>query len=235
MKTIGTITKTESLIPIDYNVLKHTCVLEANQPYADYYGLTPSESKTHSIFLITNCFYSLDEIIDVTKGIKVCFSKHEYLDVASAVIDFKNHYNYAIRVRDFPEYKHIHWLQSCYISKGVSFTKKIENINPAKITVCKQFNVTEYKEGIYLDKNNRSKGYITIPEHITETDFSEFLVYVRNNKSCELFDAAMGTMEINSDATEILRIYAENLTPGLLLCIKKTFAKLVENKQLIQS
>lgn len=235
MKTIGTITKTESLIPIDYNVLKHTCVLEANQPYADYYGLTPTESKPHSILLITNCFYSLDEIINITKGIKVCFSKHENLDVASAIIDFTNHYNYAIRVRDFPEYKHIHWLQSCYISKGVSFTKKIENLNSAKITVCKQFNVDEYKEGIYLDKNNRSKGYITIPEHITETDFSEFLVYVRNNKSCELFDAVMGTMEINSNPTEILRIYAENFTPELLVCIKKTFTKLVENKQLIQS
>ena len=68
MKTIGTITKTESLIPIDYNVLKHTCVLEANKPYADYYGLTPIESKPHSIFLITKRFYSLDEIISVTNG-----------------------------------------------------------------------------------------------------------------------------------------------------------------------
>jgi hypothetical protein len=235
MKTIGTITKTESLIPIDYNVLKHTCVLEANQPYADYYGFTPSESKPHSIFLITKRFYSLNEIINVTNDIKTCFIKIEKLDVASAVIDFTNHYNFAIRVRDFPDYKHIHWLQSCYISKGVSFTKKIENLNPAKITVYKQFNVDEYKEGIYLDKNNRCKGYITIPEHITDTDFSEFLVYVRNNKSCELFDAAMGTAEINSNATEILRIYAEKLTPELLECIKKTFTKLVENKQLIHS
>ncbi len=169
------------------------------------------------------------------KDIKTCFSKIEKLDVASAVIDFTNHYNFAIRVRDFPEYKHIHWLQSCYISKGISFTRKIENLNPAKITVYKQLNVDEYKEGIYLNKNNRYKGYITVPEHITETDFSEFLVYVRNNKSCELFDAAMGTMEINSNANEILRIYAEKLTPELLVCIKKTFTKLVENKQLIQS
>lgn len=234
MKTTGTITKTESLIPIDYNVLKHTCVLEANEPYADYYGLTPTESKPHSIFLITKRFYSLDEINDITKGIRVCFSKHENLDVASAVIDFVDHYNFAIRVRDFPDYKHIHWLQSCYISKGVNFTKKIENLTPAKITVYKQFNIDEYTEGIYLDKNKPGKGYVALPERITDTDFSNFLVYVRNNQSCELFDAAMGTIEINSSATEILRIYSESLTPKLLECIRKTFTKLVLNKQIIQ-
>lgn len=231
INTIGSITKIESLIPVDFNILNHTCVLEAKTPYADYYGLDPFVSKPHSIFLLTKEFYQLNEIIDLTKDIKVCFSKHQNLDVATAIIDFVDHYCFAIRVRDFPDYKHIHWLQSCYISRGVHFIKKIEHLRSAKITVCKQFSIQAYKEGIYFDLLHPHKGYITLPNTLTENEFYRALVYARNNENCELFDAAPGTLDMDLKTIEAIRIFSENLKPIMLENLRTIFIRTLEEKK----
>ena len=47
----GSITKKESLIPLESHILENTWVAEANFPYANYYGQVPAKPKPNSLFL----------------------------------------------------------------------------------------------------------------------------------------------------------------------------------------
>lgn len=99
---------------------------------------------------------------------------------------------------------------------GIEFAKKVHISDSAFVRVNKCFVLEELEEGIYFDKKEDHKGYITIPNHIIGSKFSDILINIRNNKDCKLFDAAMGTMIINSQAKDMVRIYSENLNIQLL-------------------
>lgn len=220
----GSITKSESLIPIEYSILEHTSVAEAKEPYADYYGIVPRALQPNSLYLFTKQFYPLDELLEFTCDMKAFFGFTKRIDAATAILDFGDHYQYAIRINNFPDYKHIHWLQSCYNSEGVNFCKKVHMNESARATVFKQFILEEKEEGVFLDEANDHKGYITIPRQITNDEFSDLLIYLRNNNDCDLFDAALGTIEINSKKENIVRIYSEHIKVELLKCAKAKFS-----------
>ena len=228
IKVCGSITKKESMAPINYNILKNTCVAEANFPYSGYYGTVPGQINPNSIFLFTTHYYSLEEVLSFAQNIDSCYMEKVY--VATASLDFVHHKYFAIRVKKFPDYEHIHLLQSCCIKEGVEFAKKVQISDTALIRVNKCFVLEELEEGIYIDKNEDHKGYITIPKQITDSEFSDILIDIRNNTDCRLFDAAMGAMIINSQAKEMVRIYSENLNVQLLKCIQERFVKSILNE-----
>lgn len=223
IETHGTITKKESLSAVGYKIIENTCVAEAQHPYADYYGVVPKSSSPNSLYLFTKHFYTLDEVLKITCDMKEFFGYTKKLDVATAIIDCIDHYQYAIRVRDFPDYEHIHWMQSCYSSEGIAFSRKIQLIEPVRLTVFKSFKLGKLEEGSYLDMNNPHKGYITIPRQIKIDEFAELLINFRNNNECELFDAAIGTFEINSKTINMIRIYTENIKNERMKCAKEKF------------
>ena len=224
----GYILKEESLVPVDYNILKNTCVAEANCPYSGYYGMVPRQINPNSLFLFTTHYYSLEEVLRFTQNIDSCYM--EKVNVATASLDFAHHKYAAIRVKYIPDYEHIHLLQSCYIKEGVEFAKKAHISDFALVRVNKCFVLEEIEEDIYIDKKEDYKGYITIPKQISNSEFSDILINIRNNTDCKLFDAVMGAMIINSRAIDIIRIYSENLNIQLLKCIKERFAKSILNE-----
>ena len=225
IKVCGSITKKESIAPVNYNILKNTCVAEANFPYSGYYGTVTEQTNPNSIFLFTAYYYSLGEVLRFAQNIDSCYM--EKVNVATASMEFVDHKHYAIRVKYFPDYEHIHLLQSCCIKEGVEFAKKIHISDSALVRVNKCFVLEEMKEDIYFDKKENHKGYIIIPKQISSSEFSNILIDIRNNTDCKLFDAAMGAMIINSRAKEIVRIYSENLTVQLLKCIQERFNKFI--------
>ena len=203
IETYGSITKKESLIPVDYRILENTCVAEARFTYADYYGKTIFSKSPNPLFLFTKHFYKLEEVLKISCNISEFFGYTKKLDIATAIIDLVDHYHYAIRVKEFPDYEHIHWLQNCFASEGVIFSRKAQLLETAKVTVFKSFILEEVEEGIYLDKTNAHKGYISIPRQIKEDEFEAILVNLRNNHDCALFDAATGSVNIDSETKDI--------------------------------
>lgn len=228
----GSITKNVSLTPIDYKIIENTFVAEAGNLYTDYYGEVPQKKTPNSLFLFTKQFYPLDDLLKITCEMKEFFGYTKKIDVATSILDFTDHYHYAIRVRDFPDYQHIHWLQTCYKSEGVNFSRKVHLLESARITVFKCFSLEKLDEGIYLDKKNDHRGYITIPCQINNDEFAEMLIFLRNNNDCELFDATTGTLEINSSTINVVRLYAENMNIALLRCAKDKFSKYILRKEL---
>ena len=233
IETHGSITKNEILIPIQDKILEGTCVSEAVDSYANYYGESPHLSNPNTLYLFTKRFYSLEDVLKFTCNIENFLKSSRRLKVATSVLDFADHYHYALRIKAFPDYEHIHWLQTCYGSEGVLFCRKVHLLESAEVTTFKRFRLVKLHEGIYLDKNNKHKAYIDISRQINKDEFSNVITYISNNTICELFDAAIGTIYIDTNLINIVRIYSENLNDALLRCIKKQFVKALLNKELI--
>ena len=221
IKVCGSITKKESLIPINSNILEHSWVAEANLPYANYYGQVPGKAKSNSLFLFTDRFYSLEEVLRFSQGIDNCYT--DKLNVASATLEFQNRQFPAIRIKNFPDYKHLHLLQNCYVQQGVLFAQKVHLITEVIAVISKCFELKKLDEGIYLDMVEENKGYLFTEKRIDRDNFEKVIVNIKNNSNCKLFDAVPGGFIINSQSKDIIRIFSEQLTLEVLRCIKYQF------------
>lgn len=233
IETNGSITKNEFLTPVDYKILENTCVSEAREPYADYYGKMPNLSNPNSLYLFTKRFYTLDEVQQITCEMHEFFGYTKKLDVATSIFDFIDHYHYALLIKDFPDYNYIEWLQTCYKAEGVAFCKRVHILESAQVTVFKRFSLEKLDEGIYFDKDNTHKGYICLPRQISSGEFTDGLISIRNNTKCALFDAAKGSINIGPNPKYIIRIYSEKLNAALLLCVKQQFTNALLREELL--
>ena len=111
LRTIGSITKKESLANVSGDIIKNTTVAEADKPYSHYYGQLPEKTKPNSLFIFTENEYSLEEVLRYTQNIEFC-SKNQ-VNVASALIYFAEHTVPALRIRNFPDYQANFDLEDC--------------------------------------------------------------------------------------------------------------------------
>lgn len=229
----GSITKEETLIPVNAKILEHSCVAEVQEPYENYYGKIPYSSKPNDLHLFTRKYYKLSEVLKITCDMKEFFGYTKALHVGTSILDFKDHYQYSIRISDFPDYNHIHWLQTCYNSKGYGFCKNVHLPINVLSTTSKLFTLYVMGEGIYLDKKDPHKGYIEITRQVSKNEFKDILINIRNNTKCDLFDAAAGSFNIESNTKNIIRVYTENLNMDLLKCIQQQFLKALIRETLL--
>lgn len=229
IKTFGSIVKEESLVPVEYNILSNTCVAEANEPYSDYYGKVPHPAIPNSLFLFTSQYYSLVDVLRFALNIDSCYMKD--VNVAAAYLDFGQYKYPAIRLKYFPNYEHLHLLQSCFMKEGVEFIKKVQMSGKAIVKINKCFVLEEPEPGIYFDKNEENRGYIAIPRQIARNEFLDVISEIKNNDECPLFDAARGVLIIDSKANDIVRVYSENLYLSFLKCIQQKFTKSILKEQ----
>ena len=219
LKVCGSITKKESLARITENIMEHTIVAEADQPYSSYYGRVPDKPEPNSLFLFTERYYTLEEALRLTQNIDIC-AKNQ-VNAASAVFLIQNNRYPAIRIRNFPDYQHLKMLQECYAKQGVKFLRKVPLIKETEVTVNKCFYLEDAGNGIFMDKEEINEGYIKIPRFLNLQEFDALMQNVWNNSECMFFDAAWGGMIIDSHVDDIIRIYSGHLDLNLLLCIKK--------------
>jgi hypothetical protein len=222
----GSIIKKESLIPINSHILEHTWVAEANFPYANYYGHVPVKPKPNSLFLFTDWFYSLEEVLWMANGFDACYAGDD-LNVASAVVEFQNKQYPAIRVKNFPDYEQLKNLQECLLQQGIIFSKKTPLVIETKATINKCFKVREVEEGIYIDVKEDHKGYIVSKSKINRKNFEELFLKIRNNSVCPFYDAVPGGFIIGSRSVDIIRVFSEKLDIELLKCIRKEISKFI--------
>lgn len=219
----GSITKKESLVPLNSHILENTWVAEANFPYANYYGQIPSKPKPNSIFLFTERFYSLEEVLWFSNGFDACYAKQ--LNVASAILEFHDKQHPAIRLKNFPDYEQLHLLQKCLAQQGIIFSKKIPLVTETRAVINKCFELEEIEAGFYFDKLEKNKGYFTAQKMIDRNKFEDLIFTIRNNSNCSLFDAVPGGFIINSHSVDFIRVFSENLDLELLKCIKNQIVK----------
>jgi len=219
----GAIIKLESIVTVNDNIAKNTCVAEANKPYSNYYGVAPFNmpTKPNSIYLFTEHYYTLEEALRYAQLVDLCCMQS--LNIAVSVLEFaENHYP-AIRIKNFPDYKMIHKLQECFIEQGVKFAKKVHIGNSAIIRTNKIFSLEKVEENIYLDHFQEKTGYVALSKLIKQDYFNDVIDDIRNNTNCAMFDAARGAIVLDSRITDIIRIYSGHLDIDLLKCIQNKF------------
>ncbi len=223
LKVCGSVTKKESLVYLTGNILENTTIAEADQPYSNYYGQIPKKPDPNSLFLFTEVEYSLEEALRFTQNIDIC-AKNK-VNAASAFIYSTSFRIPAIRIRNFPDYKHLGMLQQCYQEQGVDFVKRNIPENEPVIKVYKCFWLEDAGDGFYLDLDEKHEGYFTIPYYPDLSEFEILFQNIRNNSSCSLFDAAYGGLIIDGRVVDIIRIYSWHLNLELLKCIRKEALK----------
>lgn len=217
----GSIRKKEFLVPIKTNILKNTIVSEASNPYAEYYGQLPRKAEPNSIFLHTNKFYFLEEILSYSQGLEKCL--RDTLNIASAYIEINKKQYPAIRIKQFTDYSQIEKLQTCLAKQGVEFSEKFQFNGEVDVRINKIFHLEEIGNTLFIDLTEDHKGYITHETPLTSEEFEEKITAVKNNHACKLFDAVRGELLINGKVVELVRVYSEALDLKLLECIKKGF------------
>ncbi len=219
----GTIVKQESIAPITSHIVKNTFVAEADKPYSNYYGVAPFNmpTKPNSLFLFTDHYYTLDEVLRFAKLINL--SCMQTVNIAVSVLEFATETYPAIRIKNFPDYERIHNLQECFMEQGVKFAKKVHIGSNAVIKTYKLFRLEKLEEGIYIDHLQEKTGYVALSKLIDQEYFTKTLAEIRNNTDCPMFDAARGALLLGSEITDIVRIYSGHLEIGMLKCIREKF------------
>lgn len=228
IRVCGSIIKKESIVPLRVNHMENTVVAEANLPYSNYYGNVPQHPKPNSLFLFTACFYTLEEVLRFAQKTDSCLMQN--INLATAVINFKNNRYPAIRIKNFPDYEHLPEIQKCLMKQGVEFAKKVQLEDEAEMRINKCFVLEKVKKRLYIDKIEKDKGYVLIDKLLTNDEFEELAIKVKNNGRCHLFDAVKCGIIHHSEVKELMRIYAENLDISLLKCIREEIQKMIPGK-----
>lgn len=221
----GVISKKEKLVSLPVSNLPNVSVAEASSPYANYYGQVPRRAKPNSLFLFTSEFYFLSEIISYAQKVEKCLL--DRINIASAVLHFRNKQFSAIRLKNFPDYKQLANVQDCMNKQGIVFLNKINIEGEVLAKISKLFKLEEVDTGFYMDLVEDHKGYFTHQSRIDSDNFNQLMRQIKNNGNCKLFDAVQGELLLNGSIVEIVRIYSEGLDLELLKCIKKEFEKII--------
>lgn len=223
IKAPGSIYKEEVLMPLEKNVLPNTNVLEATHPYADYYGHVPKVPKPNSIFLLTRKFYYLEEVLALVSQVSECLQ--DDINFASAYLEYKGKQYPAIRIKHFPDYNRLLYLQNCLNEEGLEFLPKINFEGKSVSRVQKFFEMREVEPGIYMDNQESNKGYILCDKQFTSQHFNLTIQRLKNNGNCGLLDAVYGDIMLDGILVKIIRVFAEGIQTSLLKCIKAEFDK----------
>ncbi len=225
IQVCGSIIKEESIVPITVNIVKNTFVAEANNPYSDYFGVAPfnMQTKPNSLFLFTTPYYSLQEVLRFARLINL--SCMQNLNIAVSVLNFTNDHYPAIRIKNFPDYAMIHKLQECFAEQGVEFARKVNIGKRAVIRTNKCFSLEEIDKNIFIDHLQEKTAYIALSKLVHQDFFSQMISNIRNNTTCPMFDAARGAIIIDSEITDIIRIYSDHLEVDMLKRIQDKFEK----------
>lgn len=224
----GSIYKSEFLQSVEKTVIENTTVLEATYPYDNYYGQVPQIATPNSIFLLTQQFYFLEEILALISQVSICLQ--DEIDFATASINYNGRQFPAIRLKHFPDYNRIINLQRCLKAEGVRFILNNQIKGNATSRVQKFFELRELEPAIYIDNTEKNKGYVFCDNQFNLHQFEKTLQQLKNNGKCGLMDVVQGEILIDGILVKIIRVFAEGIGSTTLKCIKAEFDRAFSGK-----
>ncbi len=221
IKATGTVTKEEFVVNISHNIMPDTLVLESSHPFPGYHGSNlPENPLPNTIYLVTETKYDGEEILRITKKIKKRFP--EKFDASYGKLElFTNTFNF-IRVRDIDCFDCIERIQKEFACHGIKFKKKKKIDGEASIRIQKFFTMEKIDDHIYRDLIRSDNYYFEIPEKPEWEFFKKVTFYIRGNVNNYSFDAALVAVYLE-DIREMVRIYAQNVTPGQLRFVRDKY------------
>jgi len=205
IETMGYIKKEANLTTVENNIVPETLVLESLNSYPGYYGKNlPEKPCPHSLFLIVDKSYSLEEIARITAKVKKEFL-HDF-DMSNGNIYLKRKTYACIRIKYLKSFHFIPELQTLLRDYQVKFMKKKKIDEKGIIVIHKNFYVQEMEDGIYSDLEE-VKYYLELPEKLSWETFKKFTHDIKNNLTNNNFDAAQGIFYRKKGIVDVIRVY----------------------------
>lgn len=222
----GTIIKEETVKSLQKKTIKNTAVLEVEDSYPGYYGLTDTPTQPNFIYLLTKKDFKFEAIKRKEKKIKT-YCKDKF-HISSAMLEIQNKMRPAIRIKNLKTYDHLKDIMDFLQDENVEFVKSKKLLElKSIIKTDKVFWVEEVKKGIYLDQDEKEIGYIRLPKRLKWKTFETVTFMVKNNWLGKGFDAALGHFNRHNGIEEVVRIYTRENSVELLETIREVYIRMI--------
>ncbi len=225
MEVFINLTKNDTVVAIDENILQGSLVFDSLNPFPGYYHETPTSSRPIYIYMVLNHQYPLEEIIRATQNIE-----KEYgwdFDAGKGYMTIGSEFLNVIRMRHLPQMDLIEKIQDAYLKQGVSFlmNKKLKGQLETSVKIVKFSTLEEVGEGIYISADEPTFGYVEIPKYLRSDIFSKVSMDVKYNWEGHEFDAAAGSFYNDGKLYEVVRIRSNKVDADYLAAIRKLFVE----------
>lgn len=222
IERFGGLTKQEDLITVEDAVLPGTFVLEAIDPFPNYYESFPKSTKPLYVYLVVKKYCPMEDLFRAMQRIKAYFP-HRF-SATVCCIDLHEHLS-AIRIRHLEDYSLISQLQSYFINEGLEMMhkpgRKIKGKGLISLKKFYQFYVEE--KGLLLDAEEPDHGYFMLHAPIEWHKFCQVIQNVHNNWTGSRFDGALGYFYYDFSIFDIVRIYNHQMSAEYLAGVKDLF------------
>ncbi len=223
MEVFINLTKNDSVVAIDENILSGSLVFDSLNPFPGYYHETPVSSGQVYIYMVLNRQYPLEEIIRATQNIE-----KEYgwdFDAGKGYMTIGSEFLNVIRMRHLPQIDMVEKIQDAYQKQGVNFlmNKKLKGKLNTTVKIVKFSTLNEHGEGIYISADEPTFGYIEIPKYLNGTVFSKVSMDVKYNWEGHEFDAAACSFYNSGKLYEVVRIRSDKIDTDYLAAIRKLY------------
>lgn len=233
IERFGELTKEEPISTVSADlVLPGTVVFEAVSPFFGYYNDAPLSEKKPYLYLVLDACYPLSKISRTVSHVRKKLTHPLIADPGSIMIG--NQSLPVIRIKDIEKFCRIRHIQKYLMDEGIGFRSnfKVVQNEMVEINLQKFLLISEVDQGLYLDQEDRNKGYFVIPEYLNWGAFTKLTREVKYETSILFFDAAQAVMIENNKVTELVRVYREHLAVEKLAAIRDRYLKVLSGTAL---
>ncbi len=223
MEVFVNLTKSDTVVAIEEKVLPGSLVFDSLNPFPGYYHETPTSSKPIYIYIVLERQYPLEEIIRATQNIEKEYSWN--FDAGKGYMTIGSEHLNVIRLRHLPELEMVAKIQEAYLKQGINFlmNKNLKGKLEANVKIVKFLNLEKIGDGVYVNADDRTFGYIEIPKYLNRETFNKVSMDVKYNWEGHEFDAASASFYNEGKLYETVRIRSDQMDAEYLLKIKKLF------------
>lgn len=221
----GSILKEETIKAVLQDKITKTSVFEVQDAYPGYYQMLEQQQRPNFVYLLTKKSYRFEEVKRIESS-KRPF--HDHFDISTAKLMIQNKSYPSVRLKNLESYDHLNQIVNFLDVQGVKFEKP-KKVPETKtlIKTDKIFWLEETEPGIYLDKEEKEVGYISLPKRLKWKKFETTTFLVKNNWLGKGFDAAVGHFNRHWGIEEIVRIYTQKNSPELLKTIREVYLRMI--------
>ncbi|MEN8117908.1 MAG: hypothetical protein ABFS16_13065 [Bacteroidota bacterium] len=218
------LTKNDTVVALEEKILPGSLVFDSLNPFPGYYHELPTDAQSMYLYMVLDKQYPLEEIIRATQNIEKEFNWN--FDAGKGYMTIGSTFLNVIRVRHLPQLDLVEKIQQAYLDQGISFlmNKKLKGKLDTQVKIVKFLLLEELAEGIFLNADDHTFGYIEIPKYLTPEAFVQVSMDVKYNWDGHEFDAASGSFYLNGKLYEAVRIRSNKMDLDYLGKIKKLFA-----------
>lgn len=226
LQTTGYLTKEEELQTFEAHIIPGTLVFETKAPYPGYFGSNLPHDD------LPECFYIvLAENLTSRRIFRLNQQLNEYADnkFEASPSDLMIHTNTyrAIRLRGIGDYSTIENVQHGLIDQGFKLMKSKKINATARIRLEKYFTLEEWDNIGYRDKVDAHMSYITLPKHLSWSQFRSLTFKLKNNLDTLNFDIAYAELQLGH-MVDTVRVYSHHISFEELKEIKEKYLRYIK-------